>query len=1139
MRIFGRLFQSLENHLTQTNMSKQTEDSSSHINSQESKSILPFPVVGIGASAGGLEALQDFFKNTPKEPNVAFVIVQHLSPDYKSFMDELLGRTTQIPILVVKDKTKVESNHIYLIPPKMNMTIEDGVLRLQEISDKRFLNLPIDIFFRSLALDQQKNAIGIILSGTGSDGALGVRAIKEYGGMTMVQDNRSAKFDGMPRSSISTGMIDYIKSSPELAKELINFVKHPFVSQNSNIEYILDTKKDHLETILSILHAEKGVDFSNYKKNTIIRRLEKRISINRFEKIEEYVRFLKDNPKETNTLFNELLIGVTRFFRDETSFAILQKIVIPQLFKELEDKKEIRIWVTACSTGEEAYSIAILFKEYMQEVKIHKDIKIFATDLDKNSIDFAGTGLYPDNIASDVKAEYLSQYFTRKDIGYQINESIRSMIIFAQHNILSDPPFSKLNFISCRNLLIYLENDIQSSILASFNQSLILGGYLFLGTSESLGTLSDGFNVIDQKAKLFKKAKTLVGSHISVFGSPSQSKTRSELMVTNRRYRSERYKHPMLEKVFDHILHDYLTPSVIVDENFTVLHSIHDVSNYLTLPVGQMSLNLLKMLPKEVSILVSSLIRRAEKADKTISIDKIQHSQFPKELSISCKKISDIDSENTYFLLSFSEQKENTAKPKHIERININEQYQDRIGELERELQLKSESLQATVEELETSNEELQSSNEELIASNEELQSTNEELQSVNEELYTVNNEHLRKIDELTELNTDFDNLLKNTYIGNLYLDNNLLIRKINTVASRLTNILPVDMGRPISHLSLNMLYNGFIKDVNEVNKTLRPIEKEIIEERTGKWYLMRILPYLTSENKTDGIIILFIDISSLKTSQNTVHQLSDRLNYALHSGEMSWWEWDVKNNVVITGSGKYTMLGYTEEEIGDGFDWWTSLIHPDDYEASMDAMRSHLEGKAELYYIEYRIKHKNGNYLWYRDKGKIIRRSDDGKPELLTGVVMNITKEIESQKTIANLVTDANNQTQKMSSMYNLLFDTMNQGVVFQNEEGQIIDANPQAQKLLGVSLQEMTKRSSKSPQWKPLRKDKTEFPGKEHPAMLALKTKKVQKNVTMGVYNPKLEKYVWIDITAIPFQASKTSYMVYTIFEEVNEPD
>lgn len=1217
---------------------KKSEPGKDYFDYDLGKTILNFPVVGIGASAGGLEALQEFFKNMTPTPDAAFVIIQHLSPDYKSYMNELLSRFTSIKIEIVTDGMALKSNHIYLIPPKMNMTIFHGVLYLNELSATRTLNLPIDIFFRSLAKDQEKNAVGIILSGAGSDGTLGIKAIKEFGGMTMAQDNESAKFESMPHSSISTGMVDIIMPPKQLAEELINYIKHPFVKEKRKIESILAGEQSQLSKVISILNETKNVDFSCYKENTIIRRLEKRISINRFEKIDDYIKFLLNNSKEINILFNELLIGVTRFFRDESAFNSLKSQVISKLIESSSTNKEIRIWVAACSTGEEAYSLAILFKECMAEHNINRELKIFATDLDKNSLEFASVGFYPDNIVSDISTERLAKFFTKKESGYQINENIRSMIVFARQNIINDPPFSKLDLVSCRNFLIYVNPDTQQKIFSLFSMSLNDNGHLFLGSSESLGNMSEGFKAIDNKSKIFQKQSNYKPVIQAGLKRSSEYKNYPELLHANTFIKTPKGKNRFLEVLFDQIMVDYLPPSVVIDENYDILHTINDVNNYLSIPRGQITINLLKMLSKENSVYVSSLIRRASKCNDELFIENIESKIIGKQLSLSCKRIVDNLNNINYYLVSFKEKdaETGTRKPSKGSKLNVQLHYNARIDELEKELQLKSESLQATVEELETSNEELQSSNEELIASNEELQSTNEELQSVNEELYTVNSEHIRKIDELTELTSDVENLLKNTQIGTLYLDQHLIIRKVNDVASKLTNIILTDVGRPLKHLSLGNFDDNLINEIEGVSRNLQLFEKEI-QDTKGKWYLMSIIPYRTAENAVEGIIVTFVNITRLKHEEelklasetryrsyieatgqigwvtnakgeitedvpsfrkftgqsynevkgtgwtNALHpddreatlqtwhnavakkipyeteyrmrrhdgvyrhllargfpvfnnnnsiiewvgtciditerkldeikliksekelkraqqithigswnldfatnevvwteelynmygfdpklppppytehmklftpeswellssslaktrdtgipyelelktlridgssgwmwvrgevvkdddgnitglwgaaqDITDRkhVENALEMGGMSWWEWDYEYNIVKTGEAKYTMLGYSKEDIGQGFEAWTNYIHPEDYPKAMNAMKEHLQGRKDYYFVEYRIKHKNGNYLWYRDKGGIIARTESGKPKLIVGIVINITDE-------------------------------------------------------------------------------------------------------------------------------------------------
>ncbi len=1023
------------------------------------ESQLEFSVVGIGASAGGLEALQEFFRNTPDDPGVAFVIVQHLSPDYKSLMGELLARYTKMSIHRVEDGMAVEANHLYLIPPRKNMTIFRGKLFLTDQEPSRMVNLPIDIFMRSLAKDQGKNAIGVVLSGTGSDGTLGIRAIKEHGGMAIVQDDQSAKFDGMPRSSISTGMVDYILTPADMPEALINYIKHPFIQKTQKIENQITKDEDYLSKIIMIIRDQTGVDFSNYKESTIIRRLEKRISINRYDNIADYVDFISSNQREVNILYRELLIGVTRFFRDPEVFDKLREEVVPQLLKNPSKRDPLRVWSIGCSTGEEAYSVAILLREYMENHNINREVKLFATDIDRDSIEFAGVGIYPQSIISDVPSEYLGKYFTKKEDGYQVNENIRRMVIFAPHNVLKDPPFSKMDLIVCRNMLIYLNNEVQQKILSMLYFALNKDAYLFLGSSESVGELSQGFTLIDTRSKIYKQRPGYKPPVNEPFRLPDMQKKQHELKQVGSYSGHSRPQMPKLDSIFDELLSQFVPPSVIVDENYNLVHTLHGVNQFIKLPVGQVSLNILKMLPDELATMVSSILRRAKKEGQEIAYEHIRvpgHSDQP--VTLSGRRLDDPKTKEIYFLISFKpeDQKQSSvAEGDEVEKVDVNTQYQERINELERELQYTKENLQATVEELETSNEELQSSNEELIASNEELQSTNEELQSVNEELYTVNAEHQQKIEELTQLNNDMNNLLRNTHIGTLFIDSKMNIRKVTEVAERITNIRESDIGRPIDHISLEHIYSNFVEEARHVMDTLQAREVEV-QDKKKNWYLLRMVPYRTQENAVDGIIITFIDISDLKTSQQKVQQLNNRLEQAMRMGELAWWEWDYPRNTVRFGDQKATILGYQPSEISPGYQGWTSLLHPDDYEPVMQAMRNHLEGKTPVYEITYRLRHKEGGYIWFKDKGGIVEWDDQGKPVRLTGIVMNITaeKEMEAEK----------NKT------YELIYQILEQNPVAStmvDRQGQITFANKKAEEVLGITQQQINKRSYDDVKW------------------------------------------------------------------------
>lgn len=1041
-----------------------------------------FPIVGVGASAGGLEALSEFFAAMPESPGAAFVVVQHLSPNFRSLMDELLSRITDLPIQIVSDGMQIEKDHIYLIPPKMNMTIFHRRLLLQEHLRSKQLNLPIDIFFRSLAKDVEKDAVGIILSGTGSDGTLGIRAIKSNGGIAMVQDVRSSKFDGMPKSSIATGIVDVILPPAELAQRLVEYFQHPLSHSSLNVVEVIEHDGTHLSKIIEILRNRYDVDFSLYKESTIIRRIEKRIHLTRNTSVEEYLKYLFEHVEEVSALYDDLLIGVTRFFRDEKAFEALKNEIIPKICAEKRNDEVIRLWIPGCSTGEEVYSIAILFHDHLREHKLHRVLKIFATDIDSRSLEYASTGTYPENIVSDVPEEYLEQFFTRKENRFQIIERIRSSIVFARHNLLKDPPFSKLDLISCRNLLIYLNTDIQQKVITTFYASLQPKGVLLLGSSEAVGALSEYFTIIRHKEKIFsKKPGKASVYHEMIVPSPSHAPLHDALQGS--RYSSSESKHvPKIADLIDDLLQGFLPPSVIIDEQMTIIHTIHDMSRYIQLAPGAVSLDLLKNVDRELSIILSSIIRNVKDNDDGIPVElkAISIGAYPEVLlNIRAFRIR-----GTYILMSFEQEPVHTRTETpdthaiSTEQFDTTSRYREHIDELEKELQYKNETIQATVEELETSNEELQSSNEELIASNEELQSTNEELQSVNEELYTVNSEFQDKIEELTELNSDMNNLLKNTEIGTMFLDRNLLIRKVNEKASKLTRVLQLDVGRSVRHLNYDHFDPGFVGRIEQVVTDLQRQEYEFTGD-DGISTLARIQPYRTAEGAVEGILIVFIDITSLKQSQLRNRQLVSRLDRAMKIGGIGWWEFDVITGEVRTSASKPALLGYAPDELGSTVSDWTELIHPEDTEQAHAAMRELIDGTSPIYEAEYRLRCKDGGYRWFRDSGTVISLTGKGETQTVAGVVMDISEEKQNSL-----------QRQKSSV---LLYDILSlnpAACVVLDGEGTITYANDPAQKMLRVTGKQIAQRSFDDSRWQITDTEGKMIPPEQLPFSVVMKT-------------------------------------------------
>lgn len=943
--------------------------------------------IGIGASAGGLEAIQDFFDFMPEHTDMVFIVVQHLAPDYKSLMDEILARHTKMNIKVISNEMETIPNHIYLIPPKHNLHIKNGKLYLEKYHNKTGLNLPIDTFLKSLAIDKKEKSVGIILSGTGSDGAIGVRAIKEYGGLVLAQDANSAQFDGMPKSAISTGVVDYILYPKNMPEELLRFVNCKTYINQEYKDFSLIKGSGELNKIEKLIKEFSGVDFSEYKENTLNRRIERRISINKLNSLETYLEYLYFSNKEKEILYNELLINVTNFFRDNEAFEIINKSAIPHLFNS--NKKTIRIWSAGCSTGEEVYSLAIIIKEYISKNKLDCDFKIFATDISQVSLNIASKGFYLESIKIDVGENFLIKYFDHIDGGYQVKEFLRKHIVFALHNVLNDPPFSKIDFLICRNLFIYLKSEVQKNVLNSFLYSLNEDGILFLGSSESLGVMEEFFQVIDSRWKIYKKKTSIKREILSNSELPKIIEKHEKTL--NTKLNSSIDLKIKIDKIMEKTLSKFMPPSVIIDENNNIVRVINDMNSFLDIKSGKFSLDITKNLIDGLGIFVSSIIRRLSTEKKEVVFSNISGIRSFGNSIVTIKgDCIDIE-DKAYYILSFiisCEKNENIL----IDNACNYKDVELRVIELEKELQITKENLHGTVEDLEASNEELQSSNEELIASNEELQSMNEELQSVNEELYTVNSEYQSKIEQLTCANNDYDNLLKNIRIGALYLDYSLCIRRITPLISEITNILPSDVGRPINHISFLNEYKHLIDCVNSVCENLNTVETEIVDIENKIW-LVRISPYRTEHNFAEGVLLTFIDVNQLKQQQSELIDTKNRLEEALKIGNMAWWEWDLKNNNVIFDDRKATMIGYTVEEFPKDVYGICSFIHPDDYEYTMQAMRDCLEGKSPVWEVVYRIKRKDGGYSWYSDRGVITKRDGDGNPIKLIGTVLDATK--------------------------------------------------------------------------------------------------------------------------------------------------
>ena len=847
-------------------------------NKQQISKQLNFPIVGIGASAGGLEALEQFFGNMPENIGMAFIIIQHLDPNHVGIMPELLQRMTKMKVTQASDRLKVSPNHVYVIPPKKSLSILNGTLHLFDPLQSHGLRLPIDIFFRSLADDRQDKAIGIILSGMGSDGSLGVKAIKEKNGLVLVQDPSSAKFEGMPKSALEAVIVDISATAEELPEKLIAYLKFtPVVKSDSSV---VSKNESNLDKIIILLREKTGHDFSLYKKNTLFRRIERRKGVHQIDKINSYVRYLQENPNEIEILFKELLIGVTSFFRDTAVWELLKKNILPDLLNELPDGHLLRAWIPACSTGEEAYSLAIVFREVLVNLKVRKNLtlQIFATDIDNDAIEVARKGYFSKNITSDVSPDRLQQFFTQEGDGYRLNIHIREMVVFAIQNVIKDPPFTKLDILSCRNILIYMEAELQKKLLSLFNYSLKPGGLMILGTSESLGAGSDSFKELDTKLKIFKCTSDAQSNELIDFPS---SFYHTKTLNTGVKF-PEKVIENVQSLTNELILQKYAPATLLVNEKGDIIYITGRTGKYLEPLAGKANWNIHAMAREGLRSLLPGAFRKALQNYHAVIINniKIGTNGGTQLINLLVQRIEKPDALKGMVIVVFNDViKTDEGIPKSSKGITTM-----KLKELEIELQRSYEELQSTREEMQTSQEELKSTNEELQSTNEELQSTNEELttskeemQSLNEELQTVNIELQSKVNDFARANDDMKNLLNSTEIATLFLDKSLNIRRFTEMMTKIFKLRPSDIGRPFTDLVSDLHYPDIEIHAHEVIKTLIYRETSI-KTVDGRWFDVRIMPYRTLDDRIDGLVITFTDTTKAKKLELELKQTNEIL---------------------------------------------------------------------------------------------------------------------------------------------------------------------------------------------------------------------------------------------------------------------
>lgn len=852
---------------------------------QDRSNVKTFLVVGIGASAGGLEAFTKLLENVPPHTGMAFVLVQHLAPAKDSILTELLSKATSLPVHEVQDGMTIEPDHVYVIPPNAFMTVFHGVLRLSPRSESPDQHMPIDSFFRSLAEDQGQHAVGIILSGTGSDGSLGIRAIKAEGGIVLAQDG-SAKYNGMPKSAVATGSVDYILPPEKMAAELARISRHPLLTLHATMKTgpLLQAGESDLSKIFMRIRTATGVDFTYYKQATVLRRIHRRMLLHKIDALEHYVRYLQENPKEAGVLYQDILINVTSFFRDPETFTALKNVVFPRFVEKRASDTPLRVWVPGCSTGEEAYSIAMCFSEFSEERAVSHPVQFFASDIDEAAIEKARQGVYPDTIAQDVSPERLRRFFVKTEHGYHVSKPIRELCVFARQNLIKDPPFSKMDLISCRNLMIYFGPVLQKKALPILHYALNPTGYLMLGRSESIGEFANLFSLVDKNSRIYSKKTSSSELHFDRERGPVREKADVKKTVEDHAAGGTD-----IQKEADSIILNRYSPAgLVINEDMEILQFRGNISPYLKPQPGKASLNLMKMAGESLAMELRVLIRQAHGKDVPVRKEgiKVRHNGIISTINIEVIAFKTHDSRERLFLVIFEDTAAPTVrdskKPGKAPAKTKGRSPEDRVAPLAHELAATQQHLRsvvaehdASIEELKALNEEVQSSNEELQSINEELETSKEELQSTNEELSTVNDELQNRNEEITQSNNDLVNVLSGVDIPILLIGNKLQIRRYNASAGKALNLIATDIGRPISDIRPNINVPDLDKMILEVIDSLTIKEQEI-QDMQGRWYSMTIRPYKTVDNRIDGAIVTLEDINDLKQGMLRIKEARD-----------------------------------------------------------------------------------------------------------------------------------------------------------------------------------------------------------------------------------------------------------------------